>query len=101
VLPVHLQQFDKKGYNYRVPTVYREIDSTIKADSFRLEVQPPFPGARIFYTVNNRQPGDADFEYTSPVTIPVPPQKKIVLKTIIITPAGRRSVVTKTVIENP
>lgn len=100
-LPVHLQRFDKKGYNYRVPTVYKEIDSTVTADSFRLDVLPPFPGARIFYTVNNRQPGDADFEYTGPVTIPVLPQKKIVLKTIVITPAGRRSVVTKTIIENP
>ncbi|OQP52672.1 hypothetical protein A4H97_25250 [Niastella yeongjuensis] len=101
VLPWHLQQFDKKGYNYRVPTVYKEIDSTVKTDSFRLDVEPPFPGARIFYTVNNRQPGDADFEYSGPVTIPVPPQKKIVVKTIVITPAGRRSVVTKTLIENP
>ena len=101
VLPFHLQQFDKKGYHYWVPPVCKEIDSTVKADSFRLDVQPPFPGARIFYTVNNRVPGDADFEYTAPVTIPVPSKKRIVLKTIIITPAGRRSVVTKTTIENP
>jgi len=101
VLPFHLQRFDKAGINYRVPTIYKEIDSTIKGDSFRLEIQPPFPGARIFYTVNNRQPGEADHEYTGPVTIPVLPQKKIILKTIVITPAGRRSVVTKTVLENP
>lgn len=101
VLPFHLQQFDKKGLNYRVPTVFKEVDSTITGDHFTLDVQPPFPGAKVFYTVNNRQPGDADHEYTGAVTIPVPPRKKITVKTIVITPAGRRSVVTKTAIENP
>jgi hexosaminidase len=99
-LPVHLARFDKAGINYRVPTVFNEIDTTIRANSFRFDVQPPFPGCRIFYTVNNRPPGDADHEYTGPVTIPVLPGKKIILKTIVITPAGRRSVVTRTVIDH-
>jgi hexosaminidase len=100
-LPVHLARFDKAGMNYRVPTVFNNIDTTITADSFRLDVQPPLPGAKIYYTVNNKQPGDADHEYTVPVTIPVLPGKKIILKTIVITPAGRRSVVTRTIIINP
>jgi hexosaminidase len=100
ILPFHLKRFDAAGMNYRVPTVFKTIDSTVAGSSFLLNVRPPFQGARIFYTVNNRQPGEADHEYTSPVNIPVLPGKKIILKTIVLTPAGRRSVVTKTVIEN-
>jgi hexosaminidase len=99
-LPFHLKRFDAAGINYRVPTVFKDIDTTITTDSFRFAVTSPFPGARIFYTLNNRQPGDTDHEYTSAVTIPVLPKKKMVLKTIVITPAGRRSVVTRTVLEN-
>jgi hexosaminidase len=84
-----------------VPTVYNVIDTAVTASTYRFDVRPPLKGAKIYYTVNNRQPGDADHEYTGPVTIPVMPGKTITLKTIVITPAGRRSVVTRTVIKNP
>jgi hexosaminidase len=100
VLPVHLARFDAADFNYQVPTVFNEIDTTIKASSFLFDVQSPFPGCRIYYTLNNRHPGDADHEYTGPVMVPVLPGKKIILKTIVVTPAGRRSVVTRTVIDN-
>lgn len=99
-LPLHLERFDKTGINYRVPTVFNYTDSTITTGSFRFEVAPPVPGARIFYTLNNRPPGDYDHEYTAPVTITVPKGKTITLKTIVVTPAGRRSIITRTVLNN-
>ncbi|MET3879843.1 family 20 glycosylhydrolase [Chitinophaga sp. OAE865] len=100
-LPLHLERFDKAGINYRVPTVFNYTDSTIATGSFRFEVaQPPVQGARIYYTLNNRPPGDYDHEYTAPVTITVPKGKTITLKTVVITPAGRRSIVTRTVLDN-
>nr|WP_295869462.1 family 20 glycosylhydrolase [uncultured Chitinophaga sp.] len=100
-LPAHLARFDKTGMNYRVPTVFPYTDSTIVTGSFRFEVtQPPVPGAHIYYTLNNRPPGDYDHLYTGPVTITVPKGKTITLKTIVITPAGRRSITTRTVLDN-
>lgn len=100
-LPAHLARFDKAGMNYRVPTVFPYTDSTIITPAFRFEVQQPtVPGARIYYTLNNRPPGDYDHLYTGPVTITVPKGKTITLKTIVITPAGRRSVITRTVLDN-
>ncbi|QJB42396.1 family 20 glycosylhydrolase [Chitinophaga oryzae] len=100
-LPAHLARFDKAGMNYRVPTVFPYTDSTIITDTFRFEVsQPPVPGARIYYTLNNRPPGDYDHLYTGPVAIVVPKGKTITLKTIVITPAGRRSIITRTVLDN-
>ncbi|MBS0028942.1 beta-N-acetylhexosaminidase [Chitinophaga sp. 22321] len=100
-LPLHLSRFDNTGLNYRVPTVFNYTDTTILTDTFRFEVaQPPVPGARIFYTLNNRPPGDYDHEYRKPVMITVPRGKTITLKTIVITPAGRRSIITRTVLDN-
>ncbi|WP_167019356.1 family 20 glycosylhydrolase [Chitinophaga sp. Cy-1792] len=100
-LPVHLAAFDKAGMNYRVPTAFNYTDTTFRTDTFRFEEpQLPLPGARVYYTLNNRPPGDYDHVYTNPVTIIVPKGKAITLKTIVITPAGRRSIVTRTVLDN-
>lgn len=100
-LPVHLERFDKAGINYRVPAVFDYTDTTILTDTFRFEVaQPTVRGASIFYTLNNRPPGDYDHEYKGPVTITIPRGKIINLKTIVITRAGRRSIITRTVLDN-
>ncbi|MBC9914286.1 beta-N-acetylhexosaminidase [Chitinophaga varians] len=100
-LPMQLQRFEKAGMNYRVPPVHDYVDTTINTDTFRFEVtSSPVPNARIYYTLNNRPPGDYDHLYTRPVTITVPKGKTIMLKTIVITPAGRRSIITRTVLDN-
>ncbi|GAB3907011.1 hypothetical protein GCM10028826_11340 [Mucilaginibacter boryungensis] len=99
-LPIHLERFDKTGINYRVPTVFNYTDTVIVTNNYQLNVTSPIPGAKIFFTFNNNIPGDADIEYKGPVTIHIPTGKKIILKTIVITPAGRRSVVTRTVLDN-
>ncbi|NLU92024.1 family 20 glycosylhydrolase [Chitinophaga sp. Ak27] len=100
-LPVHLLRFDKAGINYRVPAVFDDVDTTIVTATFKLTIaQPPVPGAKVYYTLNNRPPGDYDHLYTEPVTICIPKGKAITLKTIVITPAGRRSIVTRTLLDN-
>ncbi|MGO4290239.1 beta-N-acetylhexosaminidase [Chitinophaga sp. RAB17] len=100
-LPLHLERFDKAGINYCVPAVFHYTDTTILTDTFRFEVaQPSVRGARIFYTLNNRPPGDYDHEYKGPIIIAIPRGKIINLKTIVITRAGRRSIITRTVLDN-
>jgi len=100
ILPFHLQRFDKAGISYRVPTAFNYTDTTIVTDTFRFDVKPPVPGSKIFFTMNNRPPEDYDHEYAGPMTIPIPRGKKITLKTIVITLAGRRSIVTSTLLDN-
>ncbi|MDQ0109002.1 hexosaminidase [Chitinophaga terrae (ex Kim and Jung 2007)] len=100
-LPAHLADFDRKGMNYRVPTGFSYIDTTITTEQFTLTIpQTPVPGSKVFFTLNNRPPGDFDHEYKGPVTIDVPKGKSIPLKTIVITPAGRRSIITRTLLDN-
>jgi hexosaminidase len=99
VLPVHLERFDRSGINYRVPAATEPIDTTIMASTYTLKASVPFAGAKVFYTLNNKFPAEADHLYTAQVNIQVPRGKKIIIKTVVITPAGRRSVVTRTVID--
>src|SRR3569833_656784 len=58
------------------------------------------PGAKIHYTFNGRDPLDTDWGYDAPVTINIPPGEKRTFKTVVITPSGRRSLPTSTVMFN-
>lgn len=100
ILSKHLEKLDKGGYNYRVPTPFTYTDTTMIGDKFTFDFKTPLPGAKIYYTVNNRLPGDADHEYNGPITFTIPSDKKKVLKLIVISPAGRRSVVTTITMHN-
>ncbi len=99
VLPVHLEKLDKSSLNYRVPTATNYIDTTIKASAYTFTAKAPFAGAKVYFSLNNVPPSDADYLYTAPVSIQLPAGKKMTIKTVVITPAGRRSVVTRTVID--
>lgn len=96
----HLEWFDKQGYNYRVPTPFAYTDTTLTGNRFFFDLKVPMTGAKIYYTLNNRLPGDADHEYQGPVTFDVPRGKKRVLKMIVISASGRRSVVTSITLDN-
>ncbi|MBS1567618.1 MAG: family 20 glycosylhydrolase, partial [Bacteroidetes bacterium] len=100
-MPAHLAKFDAMGWDYRVPAALPETDTLRTGRQFTFQLTAPIPGARIYYTLNGHTPGDYDWLYEKPITITVPPGEKRELQTLVITPAGRRSVATKTVIYNP
>ena len=97
-LPSHLERFDRAGMNYRVPPATDYIDTTIAAADYTFVANIPFAGAKVYFTLDNSFPSEQGIAYTGPTLLRVPAGKKITLKTIVITPAGRRSVVTRAVI---
>lgn len=99
-IPAHLSKFDALGYNYRVPTTFTTIDTTLIGDHFSFNLKPSVKGAKIFYTLNGLPPTDADREMSGTLEVSVSERKKSELQTIVITPSGRRSVVTRTVMYN-
>ena len=101
-VPRHLARLDATGVNYRVPAAIGVADSTVTLHgaSFHFALQSPVPGGKIYYTLNDKEPGDTDWEYGSPLDIAVPKGETRVLRTIVITPGGRRSVPTRTVLVN-
>ncbi|MEZ2334946.1 family 20 glycosylhydrolase [Mucilaginibacter sp. RCC_168] len=99
-LAKHFARLEAMHYNYRVPTALPVIDTMVFGNKFTFAPKSVVPGARIFITYNGRDPLDTDWEYTSPVTIIVPPNEKREFKTRVITPTGRRSIATRILMYN-
>lgn len=99
-LAKHFARLDAMHYNYRVPTAFEVIDTMMIGSQFVMAPKSVVPGAKIHVTFNGRDPLDTDWGYDSPVTINIPPGEKRVFKTLVITPSGRRSLPTKTVMFN-
>jgi hexosaminidase len=99
-MPGHLARFDAKGYCYRVPEPVGIKDDTLKGPSFNFMLRPLVPGAKIYYTLNGLTPGETDWEYSGPVNISVPAGETRELKTLVVSPAGRRSVVNHVIMKN-
>ncbi|MBD1364758.1 family 20 glycosylhydrolase [Mucilaginibacter sp. ZT4R22] len=96
----HFARLDAKGYNYRVPTPFAVIDTILFGPKFTYTPTSVVPGAKIYYTLNGRDPLDTDLEYVSPVTIIIPANEKREFKARVITPTGRRSIATRVLMYN-
>lgn len=99
-LPAHLAWLDKNNFNYRVPQAIGTQDTIIFGSQLRVDLKPSVKGAKIYYTIDGYTPRETDLEYSVPVTYNVPPDQYRELQTMVITPTGKRSVVTKTVVYN-
>ncbi|WP_129714688.1 beta-N-acetylhexosaminidase [Pedobacter sp. SYP-B3415] len=99
-LPLHLARFDKSGISYWVPTPVGLPEGTIHGDAFNIELKQPVKGSKIYYTIDGFRPSETSTPYDSAIKVVVPKGEKRILKTIVITPNGRRSVVTETILSN-
>lgn len=99
-LPLHLAMLEKRGVNFRVPTAFDALDTTMIGERFSISLNTGVTGSKIYYTINGLTPSDVDFEYRRPLEFSVPVNEKRELKTITITPTGRRSLVTTTILHN-
>jgi hexosaminidase len=88
------------NYNYRVPTALPVIDTMVIGSKFTYEPKSVVPGAKIYYTLNGRDPLDTDWELTGPITFTIPANEKREFKTRVITPSGRRSIATRVLMCN-
>ncbi len=103
-IPLHLAKLDKTDLLYFVPTAIGADDEKtyhIKGGKdVTISLKPTVLGAKIYYTFNNLSPRESDFIYEKPIVVHVPDGEKRVLKTIVITPSGKRSSVTRTLFIN-
>lgn len=99
-LPLHLARLDKTGTNYWVPTPLGLTDKVMNGETINIDIKEPMPGAKIYYTLDLTRPSTAADLYTKGMTVIVPKGEKRILKTIVITPSGKQSVVTETVLNN-
>ncbi|MBL4675680.1 MAG: family 20 glycosylhydrolase [Mucilaginibacter sp.] len=99
-LAKHFARLDGINYNYRVPTALPVLDTVLIGSKFTWSPRSVVPGAKIYYTLNGRDPLDTDLEYSTPVTIMIPAGEKREFKTRVITPSGRRSIATRVLMVN-
>lgn len=96
----HLARLDAAGYDYRVPVAYGADDTTISGEKINVQFAVPVEGAKIYYTIDGYSPRETDMEYKEPLQFTIPQHKTIHLKTITITPSGKRSIVSEIKMEN-
>lgn len=103
-VPVHLAKLDQTDVLYFVPPAIGADDEKtyhIKGGKdVTITMKPTVIGAKIFYTFNELSPRESDFLYEKPITVHVPDGQRRVLKTIVITPSGKRSSVSRTLFIN-
>lgn len=99
-LPEHLAWLDKNNYNYRVPQAFGAKDTVMIGSRLDVRLTPPVKGAKIYYTIDGYTPRETDLEYTIPMSYNVPIDQYRELQTIVITPSGKRSSVTRAIMYN-
>jgi hexosaminidase len=99
-LPQRLAHLDKNNYNFRVPEVIGAKDTIIFGSQLTVNLKAPVTTAKVYYTNDGYNPGNTDLEFNQPVTYNVPPDQYRELKSIAITPTGKRSDILRTVVYN-
>lgn len=99
-LPLHLARLDQTTTNYWVPTPIGQTEKVINGENITLDLKVPITGAKIYYTLDGYRPSENATLYAGPIMVNVPHGQKKILKTIVIAPSGKRSVVTETILNN-
>ena len=99
-IPYNLARLDVEGYNFRVPAALGAEDTTISGHKFKYELSPSVTGAKVYYTIDGFTPRETDMPYTQPLLFDIPAGKYVELQTIVITPSGKRSITTDTMLKS-
>lgn len=99
-LPLHLAYLDRNNYNYRVPPAIGAQDTIVFGSKMTVQLKPSVAGAKVYYTIDGYTPRETDLEYHIPMTYDVPQDQYRDLETIVITPSGKRSPVTHSIMYN-
>ncbi len=99
-VPLHIERLDRQGTNYWVPTPIGQPAGVVNGENHTIELKTPLTGAQIFYTLDDYRPSENATMYAGPIRVNVPKGFSKILRTIVITPGGKRSVVSKTILNN-
>lgn len=99
-VPTHLAVLEKNNYNYRVPAAIGIKDTIMFGSQLTAQLKPSVKGAKVYYTIDGYTPNETDLEYTVPLKFEVPLNQYRELQTVVITPAGKRSIASKTLVYN-
>lgn len=99
-LPYHLAYLDERNMEYRVPTPIGASDTTLIGEQFKIQYLPSVKGSKVYYSLDGYTPTTLHRTIEEALEIYVPKGAERMLKTVVITPRGRRSVVVTTILRN-
>lgn len=100
-MPYHLEKLEQQKRLYKVPTPFGSNETAVIASKYILDLKPTIKNGQIFYTIDGYNPDETAELYTKPVTINIPKGEYRIIKTVQISPSGRRSSISKIVVRNP
>ncbi len=88
------QSLDKHSVNYRIPAPEGLQNILVTdTDKAKIELAAPVANAKIHYTLDGTEPNEKSAEYKNPFEVTLEPNEKKELKTIVVLPNNRKSVV--------
>ena len=91
-LSANFPRLDKQNVNYRIPQPGNLQNVLITdTDKAKIELAPPAPTAKIFYTLDGSEPNENSSEYKTPFDVSLNQNETKELKTIVILPNKRKS----------
>ncbi|ABQ03709.1 family 20 glycosylhydrolase [Flavobacterium johnsoniae] len=100
-IPHHLEKLEAQKRMYKVPIPFGSEETALIASSYILDLKPTIKNGQIFYTIDGYNPDETAELYTKPVTIHIPKGEFRIIKTVQISPGGRKSSISKILVRNP
>ncbi|WP_264531563.1 family 20 glycosylhydrolase [Flavobacterium sp. N502540] len=100
-MPHHLEKLELQKRLYKVPTPFGANETALIASKYVLDLKPTIKNGQIFYTIDGYNPDETANLYEKPVTIHIPKGEFRTVKTVQISPSGRKSSINKIIIRNP
>ena len=100
-IPHHLEKLESQKRLYKVPTPFGANETALIASKYVLDLQPTIKNGQIFYTIDGYNPDETAVLYEKPVNINIPKGEYRIIKTVQVSPGGRRSSINKILVRNP
>jgi len=100
-IPHHLEKLEAQKRLYKVPSPFGSNETALIGSKYVLDLKPTIKSGQIFYTIDGYNPDETAELYRKPVTINIPKGEFRIIKTVQISPSGRRSSISKILVRNP
>lgn len=100
-MPHHLEKLESQKRLYKVPVPFGAEETALITSKYILDLKPTIKNGQIFYTIDGYNPDETAALYKKPVTINIPKGEYRTIKTVQISPSGRKSSINKIIVKNP
>ncbi|WP_259065146.1 family 20 glycosylhydrolase [Mucilaginibacter sp. X4EP1] len=99
-VPKQLLYLEKREYNFRVPTAFKETDTVMIGSKFLIANNSSALDSKTYYTLSGHTPTENDRLFTAPLTFSIPKNERREIQAIVITYSGKRSVPSRIIMCN-